>query len=183
MIYQQVIDGEQGSLPRHFRHNHLKLLQVFVEILPRICPATPPSVSPCAPSARASWQARFWHSASHCPTGHGLLWQVIMGSTPVLFRILRVRGLSGRLMLRKFTNTPFYRLILLLAILFWEQEVGCSNPFIRNILRFSNYAWRTNYFNNLERFRAEPVIFCPFSICRDRRYSLKSTQLISQKSG
>jgi hypothetical protein len=55
--------------------------------------------------------------------------------------------------------------------LLWEQEV--VRP--RRIAP-------TNNFNHLKRVLMEPVLFCLFSRRWDRRYSLKSTQLITQKS-
>ena len=59
----------------------------------------------------------------------------------------------------------------LVARLLWEQEVGGSNPLAP-----------TNNFKHLERVLVEPVLFCLFSRRRDRRYSLRSSQLIPQKS-
>ena len=57
----------------------------------------------------------------------------------------------------------------LVARLLWEQEVGGSNPLAP-----------TNDFKHLERVLVEPVSFCLFSRRWDRRYSLRSAQLIPQ---
>ncbi len=59
----------------------------------------------------------------------------------------------------------------LVARLLWEQEVGGSNPLAP-----------TNNFNDLEWVLVESVLFCLFSRRWDRRYSLRSAQLIPQKS-
>jgi hypothetical protein len=53
----------------------------------------------------------------------------------------------------------------------WEQEVGGSNPLAP-----------TNKIKHLERILVESVLFLLFSRRWDRRYSLKSDQLIPQKS-
>ena len=67
----------------------------------------------------------------------------------------------------KMQRTPLGAWRSLVARLLWEQEVPSSN-----------LGAPTNDFKHLERVLVEPVLFCLFSRRWDRRYSLRSAQLI-----
>ena len=64
-------------------------------------------------------------------------------------------------------NLVGYNREFLKGDLIWEQEVPSSN-----------LGAPTNDFKHLERVLVEPVLFCLFSRRWDRRYSLRSVQLI-----